>query len=134
MNELLDEVDSEGLNGRFIDARLRRSVETDVMYTLAGGLVEDLVMGSDNKRGLGLVQIKDNDEWRAFLERHPANEAGDVLIGPGDFRAAWELVEKVSGSREEADAYLCWLTARTNNPDCRPGLHARRGRRRRPSC
>lgn len=86
----LEEADYACTRGGFIDARTRRSVETEIIVNLAGG--------------------------RSQIEYAEGATDEDVLPGMGgDYGYCVELAEKVSGGEDERDAYLRWLEARTAN-------------------
>lgn len=114
MKEKLEYADYASAYGGSVDQSTRRWVEARVMVTIAGGLVAQQAMGlADNEVGSGLVELPDR-EASALAAKH----GGEVrewkrVIEGGDQEDAHDLVVKVSGTREEAGAYLEWLRQRT---------------------
>ena len=57
--ERLEEADFASCWGGFIDGRTRRAVETEIMISLAGGLVEMQALGLEHhEAGMGLVRLQ----------------------------------------------------------------------------
>jgi hypothetical protein len=112
--------DYEASFGGFINGKLRRRLEIDVMIGLAGGLVEQELTGKEQHEvGIGLHKLSD-EERTAFTKKFGEDTA--FLLTTGDLHIAWGLLNKVSGSDEEASAYLEWLFERTRNLISMPGF------------
>jgi len=111
--EKIEEANYDCTHGRFIDARLRRGVEIDIMIDLAGGLAASKAMGiAEHETGNGMVRLAPDDA-QAMAEKYGGTF--DYMIVGGDLHHALELASMVSGSDEEASAYLDWLEQRTRN-------------------
>jgi hypothetical protein len=85
-------------------------VEIEIMTTLAGGLTQMHWFGLDiHEVGVGVVRLHGDEVPGA------ADLAGQQFIVAGDMKAVVDLAFKVSGSDEEASAYIGWLQERTAN-------------------
>lgn len=115
----LEEADYDAGWGGSIKGRLRRRVERTVMVLLAGGMAEMRATGAGlSDVGVGVEKVS---EERA---RELANKGlGNVKfeMSSGDYTVAFDLVKEASSSVEEAEAYLAWLTARTESLMAKPG-------------
>lgn len=90
-----------GSEGEFIKGYLRRSVEIEIMISLAGSLSAQKAMGLDTHGvGSGLVKLSPNE--REMADNH--GRTWDFEIVGGDLDYSPQLAEKVSGSEEEARA------------------------------
>ena len=125
----LVEADYGSCFGRFIDSRARRSVEVEVMVSLAGGLTEIEALGLDENTassGMGLVPY--SAQQRAALASRMDEVPEDLVHLAGDLVHVSILAERVSGSLEEANAYIPWLEQRTRSlvrhPWFMPAAHA----------
>jgi hypothetical protein len=112
--------------GGFIDGSTRRWVERNVMFGLAGGLTEIRATGAeDHQVGIGIVKPLSVMQRDAVVARVGAQMTERIIVG-GDVRSALELCLAVSGSDEEASAYLQWLECRTvalmGRPDFWPAV------------
>jgi hypothetical protein len=127
--DALHEADYESCYGRFIDSRTRRSVEIEIMVSLAGGLTEVEALGLDEDNaspGMGLILY--SAQQRAALASRMDEVPEDLTHLAGDYVHVSILAEKVSGSMEEASAYIPWLEQRTRSllrhPWFMPAAHA----------
>ena len=114
LDDLL-EADYGSCFGKFIDSRARRSVEIEVMVSIAGGLaeMEALGLGNDLSSGMGLTPY-----WagqRAALISRTGDVPEDLVHLSEDDGLVSILAEKVSGSLDKANAYILWLEQRTRN-------------------
>jgi hypothetical protein len=111
----IEEADYSSRYRGFIDARTRRWVEAQVMFGLAGGLAHLRASpDADWEAGMGSIELT-GDQAAALSAGHPERTGVHRLLVEGDLRRAYDLVEKVSGSDQEADAYLRWLEQRTRS-------------------
>lgn len=112
----LEEADYASSWGGFIDGGTRRTVEVEIMILLAGGLVQMEALSVEHHEvGMGLERLS-AEESASMARKYGGDESEwqNLVIG-GDYRQAMELALKVSGSDEEASAYLGWLEQRTRN-------------------
>jgi hypothetical protein len=86
------------------------------MILLAGGLVQMEALGiEDHEVGMGLERLN-AEESAAMVSKYGGEQSEwQHLVTGGDYEQATDLVLKVSGSEEEASAYLGWLEQRTRN-------------------
>jgi hypothetical protein len=119
----VEEADYDCTYGRSIDGRLRRAIEADIMIALAGGFTAMMAFGKEEHE-VGMGSQKLSPAAAAAMAKKHGGEAGDyeTMILGGDYHAAFELVDKVSGGEEEASAYLEWLICRTRNLLRMPGF------------
>jgi hypothetical protein len=112
----LEEADYASSWGGFIDGGTRRTVEVEIMILLAGGLVQMEALGiEDHEVGMGLERLN-AEESAAMVSKYGGEQSEwQHLVTGGDYEQATDLVLKVSGSEEEASAYLGWLEQRTRN-------------------
>jgi len=112
--------------GAFIDGRTRRAVEVDIMIFLAGGFTEMSAFGlEDHEVGMGPEKLE-SAVAEAWATKYGGAAADyETMIVGGDYHAAFELADKVSGGNEEGAAYLEWLVRRTENLLRMPGFKAR---------
>jgi hypothetical protein len=127
--DALQEADEESCYGMFIDSRTRRSVEIEIMVSLAGGLTEMEALGRDEGDvGPGVGLILHTAQQRAALASRMDEVPQDLTHLAGDYVHVSILAEKVSGSMEEANAYIPWLEQRTRSllrhPWFMPAAHA----------
>jgi hypothetical protein len=127
--DALEDADNEPCYGRFINSRARRSVEIEIMVALAGGLTEMEALGLDEDAvspGMGLVPY--TAQQRAALASRMDEVPEELLHLVADYVHVSTLAEKVSGSLEEANAYIPWLEQRTRSlvrhPWFMPSAHA----------
>ncbi len=127
--DALKEADFESCYGRFINSRTRRSVEIEIIVSLAGGLTETEALGLDEddvSPGIGLILY--TAQQRAALASRMDDVPEDLVHLAGDYVHVSTLAELVSGSAEEANAYIPWLEQRTRNllrhPWFMPSAHA----------
>lgn len=122
----LADAESTAAFGGFVDGSLRRRVEIDAMIGLAGGLVMQLLTGkSEYEVGAG-VFLPTDEEASAFLRKigwdpKEFDESAGIILG-GDLRRVFESLSSISGSDDEALAYLDWLMERTKNLIRLPGF------------
>jgi hypothetical protein len=121
----VEEADYESDYGGFVDAWTRREVEVDMMVTLAGMVTEEFVLGSYDKAGVGIAKLSSEDAQR-FAEKFGGTF--ESVVVDGDMKAVNDLATKVSGSDDEAGAYIAWLEQRVRNfvrrPDFVPAVEA----------
>ena len=104
----------ESSYGGFIDGCTRRWVEEQVMLALAGAHAQEhAVPGTDVDAAMGITMIPDDLAAKLTVD-------GPVCWMDGDAARANHLVAQVSGSDDEASAYLEWLNRRTRNLLCLP--------------
>lgn len=109
----LEEADYQSSWGGFIDARLRRGVETDIMISLAGGMTEQELTGvPDYETGSGISKLTEEEAQELAAKLGGKSE---TLITHGDWRRVMDLAYKVSSSEKEAWAYVAWLQERTRS-------------------
>ena len=125
----LQKADSESWYGNFINTRTRRSVEIEIMVSLAGGLTEMEALGLDEddvSPSVGLVLS--TAQQRVELTSRMNDVPKDLVHLAGDYVHTFNLAKKVSGGLEEANAYIPWLEERTRNlvrhPWFMPAAHA----------
>jgi hypothetical protein len=114
--EALEDAEYEASYGRFINARTRRAVEIEIMISYAGGLTEAAFTGGqleDVAAGMGMVPytVEQREQLMSLMDDVPE----DLVHLDGDYEKVSFLAEMVSGSQEEANAYLGWLEQRTRN-------------------
>lgn len=110
----LEEATFDGSWGGFIDLRTRRMVETEIMISMAGALTQMEATGAqDHETGAGIAAL--DAELRERIKSRTGTDPGDRLIVDGDWQKIVLLAGQVSGSDEEAGAYVDWLDARTRS-------------------
>ncbi len=116
----VEEADYECTFGGFINGRLRRSVEVEIMTSLAGGFAEMEALGlPQHEVGMGIEKVTES-EATSLAERFGGR--WETLVLGGDYGYALELACKVSGSDDEGASYLEWLERRTLNLMRHPGF------------
>ncbi len=126
--DALQDADYESGYGQFINSGIRRSVEIEIMVAMAGGLteMEALDLGNDLSPSMALIPYR--AEQRAALVSRAGVVPEDLAHLSEDYELVSILAEKVSGSSDEADAYILWLEQRTRNlirhPWFMPAAHA----------
>ncbi len=122
--EELETADYESSYGGFVNARTRRWVEARIMVALAGGVVEEhFVPGTDASAGQGVVPLTP-EQIDALVADHPHLAGVTQRLVDGDLQTALNFAEKISGGQEEAEAYLKWLQARSENLVTQPNFLA----------
>lgn len=129
LDALEGEADNASHYGGFTNAVTRRSVEIEILISLAGGLtdLEALGLGEEGvSPGMGLVPT--TTQQRAALAARMDDAPEDLAYLVGDYVHVSTLAEKVSGSLDEANAYIAWLEQRTRSlvrhPWFMPAAHA----------
>jgi len=126
--DALEEADFESGYGKFINSSTRRSVEIEIMVSMAGGLTEMEALGLEDDLSPGTALIPYTAEQRAGLAFRTGDAPDDLVHLCGDYEFVSILAEKVSGSLDEANAYILWLEQRTRNlirhPWFMPAVHA----------
>ncbi len=126
--DALDEADYESGYGTFINSSTRGSVEIEIMVSMAGGLTEMEALGLEDDLSPGMALIPYTAEQRAALASRTGGVPEELVHLCGDYEFVSILAEKVSGSLDEANAYILWLEQRTRNlirhPWFMPAAHA----------
>jgi hypothetical protein len=126
--DALEDADYESGYGKFINSSTRRSVEIEIMVSMAGGLTEMEALGLEDDLSPGTALISYTAEQRADLASRTGDAPEDLVHLSGDYEFVSILAEKVSGSLDEANAYILWLEQRTRNlirhPWFMPAVHA----------
>ena len=126
--DALEEADHESDYGTFINSSTRRSVEVEIMISMAGGLTAMEALGLEDDLSPSTALIPYTAEQRAGLASRTGDVPDDLIHLCGDYEFASVLAEKVSGSLDEANAYILWLEQRTRNlirhPWFMPAAHA----------
>jgi hypothetical protein len=87
------------------------------MVFLAGGFAAMEALGvSEHEVGMGIEKAGPDmaAKLAAQFEGTTPSDFDTFIVG-GDFQAAFDLVDKVSGCDDEAGAYFGWLARRTRN-------------------
>jgi len=87
------------------------------MVFLAGGFAAMEALGvSEHEVGMGIEKAGPDmaAKLAAQFEGTTPSDFDTFIVG-GDFQAAFDLVDKVSGGDDEAGAYFGWLACRTRN-------------------
>ena len=125
--DALEDADYESGYGKFLNSSTRRSVEIEIMVSMAGGLTEMEALGLEDDRSPGMALIPYTAEQRARLASLTGEVPDDLVHLCRDYELVSILAEKVSGSLDEANAYILWLEQRTRNlirhPWFMPAVH-----------
>ena len=125
--DALEEAHDGSDYGKFINSSTRRSVEIEIMISMAGGLTEMEALGLEDDLSPSTALIPYTAEQRAGLASRTGDVPDDLIHLCGDYEFASILAERVSGSLDEANAYILWLEQRTRNlirhPWFMPAVH-----------
>ena len=123
----LEDADFESGYGKFISSGTRRSVEIEIMVSMAGGLTEMEALGLEDDLSPSMALIPYTAEQRTRLASRTGDLPDDLVHLFKDYEFVSILAEKVSGSLDEANAYIVWLEQRTRNlirhPWFMPAVH-----------